>query len=154
IPPHNLRELVSAITYLIDNYDNMDDITVDDMMQFVKGPDFPTGATIIVGDELKEAYATGKGRVAIRATADIEESRDDSFRIVITSIPYQVSKSGIIERIVSLVRDGRIDGIRDLRDESDRDGLRLVVELKKFAQPSSVLNQLYKYTQLQTFYSM
>lgn len=154
IPPHNLRELVSAITYLIDNYDNMDDITVDDMMQFVKGPDFPTGATIIVGDELKEAYATGKGRVAIRATADIEESRDDSFRIVITSIPYQVSKSGIIERIVTLVRDGRIDGIRDLRDESDRDGLRLVVELKKFAQPSSVLNQLYKYTQLQTFYSM
>ena len=154
IPPHNLRELVSAITYLIENYDKMDDITVDDMMQFVKGPDFPTGATIIVGDELKEAYATGKGRVAIRATADIEESRDDSFRIVITSIPYQVSKSGIIERIVSLVRDGRIDGIRDLRDESDREGLRLVVELKKFAQPSSVLNQLYKYTQLQTFYSM
>ena len=83
IPPHNLRELVEAITFLIDNYDRIEDITVDDMMQFVKGPDFPTGATIIIGDDLKEAYATGKGRVAIRATAEIEESRDDTFRIVI-----------------------------------------------------------------------
>lgn len=154
IPPHNLRELVAAITYLIDNYENMDDITVDDMMQFVKGPDFPTGATIVVGDDLKEAYATGKGRVAIRSTAEIEESRDETFRIVVTSIPYQVSKSGIIERIVSLVRDGRLDTIRDLRDESDRNGLRLVIELKKYAQPGKVLNQLYKFTQLQTFYSM
>ncbi|MGJ3238292.1 MAG: DNA gyrase subunit A [Anaerolineae bacterium] len=154
IPPHNLRELVEAIIFLIDNYERIDEITVDDMMGFVKGPDFPTGATIIVSDDLKEAYATGKGRVAVRATADIEESRDDSFRIVITSIPYQVSKSGIIERIVGLVRDGRIDAIRDLRDESDREGLRLVVDLKKYAQPSTVLNQLYKYTSLQTFYSM
>ncbi|MGB7340335.1 MAG: DNA gyrase subunit A [Phototrophicaceae bacterium] len=154
IPPHNLSELIEAITFLIDNYDRMDEITVDDMMQFVKGPDFPTGATIIVGDDLKEAYATGRGRVAIRSTAAIEESRDETFRIVITEIPYQVSKSGIIERIVALVRDGRIDGIRDLRDESDREGLRLVIELKKFAQPGKILNQLYKYTQLQTFYSM
>ncbi len=154
IPPHNLRELVDAIVFLIDNYDRIEDITVDDMMQFVKGPDFPTGATIIVGDDLKEAYATGKGRVAIRSSAEIEESRDETFRIVITEIPYQISKSGIIERIVSLVRDGRIDAIRDLRDESDRDGLRLVIELKKYAQPGKVLNQLYKYTSLQTFYSM
>ncbi|MDQ7024457.1 MAG: DNA gyrase subunit A [Anaerolineae bacterium] len=154
IPPHNLRELVEAITYIIDNYDNMDDITVDDMMQFVKGPDFPTGATIIIGDELKEAYATGKGRVAIRSTADIEEAKNDTFRIVFTSIPYQVSKSGIIERIVSLVREGRLEAVRDLRDESDRKGLRLVVELKPYAQPNKVLNQLYKYTQLQTFHSI
>ena len=154
IPPHNLRELVEAITFLIDNYDNIDEITVDDMMQFVKGPDFPTGATIIVGDELKEAYATGKGRVAIRSTATIEEGRNDTFKIVFTSIPYQVSKSGIIERIVSLVRDGRIEAIRDLRDESDRNGLRLVVELKPYAQPNKVLNQLYKYTSLQTFHSI
>lgn len=154
IPPHNLRELVEAITFLIDNYERIEDITVDDMMQFVNGPDFPTGATIIIGDDLKEAYATGRGRVAIRATAEIEESRDDTFRIVFTEIPYQISKSGIIERIVSLVRDGRIDAIRDLRDESDREGLRLVVELKKYAQPGKVLNQLYKYTSLQTFYSM
>jgi DNA gyrase subunit A len=154
IPPHNLRELVAAITFLIDNYDSMDDITVDDMMQFVKGPDFPTGATIIVSDELKEAYATGKGRVAIRSTAEIEDAKNETFRIVFTSIPYQASKSGIIERIVSLVREGRLDAVRDLRDESDRNGLRLVVELKKYAQPMKVLNQLYKYTQLQTFYSI
>lgn len=154
VPPHNLRELVNAITYLIDHYDNIDDITVDDMMQFVKGPDFPTGATIIVGDDLKEAYATGKGRVAIRSTAEIEEGRNDTFRIVVTAIPYQVSKTSIIERIVSLVRDGRLEAVRDLRDESDRNGLRLVIELKKYAQPSKVLNQLYKYTQLQTFYSI
>jgi DNA gyrase subunit A len=154
IPPHNLRELVSAITYIIDNYNNIDDITVDDLMQFVKGPDFPTGATIIVGDDLKEAYATGKGRVAVRSTATIEEGRGDTFNIVFTSIPYQVGKSSIIERIVSLVRDGRLDNIRDLRDESDRAGLRLVIELKRGAQPQRVLNQLYKYTQLQSVHSI
>ena len=154
IPPHNLRELVAATNYLIDNYENMDDITVDDLMEFVKGPDFPTGAQIICGDDLKEAYATGKGRVAIRSTADIEETRTGSMRIVFTSVPYQVSKTSIVERIVSLVREGRIESIRDLRDESDRNGLRLVVELKKYAQPLTVLNQLYKYTQLQTFYSI
>jgi DNA gyrase subunit A len=154
IPPHNLRELVNAINFIIDNHNRIDDITVDDLMQFVKGPDFPTGATIIVDDDLKEAYATGKGRVAIRSTAVIEEAKNDSFRIVFTSIPYQVSKPLIIERIVSLVRDGRLDGIRDLRDESDRTGLRLVVELKPYAQPNKVLNQLYKYTQLQSFFSI
>lgn len=153
IPPHNLRELVQAITYLIDHYDNLDEITVDDLMQFVKGPDFPTGAQIIVGDELKEAYAAGKGRVAIRATHVIEEGRS-GFRIVFTSIPYQVNKGSIIERIVALVREGRLDAIRDLRDESDRRGLRLVVELKPHASPQTVLNQLYKFTQLQTFYSI
>ena len=154
IPPHNLRELTQAITYIIDNYERIDDITVDDLMQFVKGPDFPTGAAIIVGDDLKEAYATGKGRVAIRSSAEIEEGKEDTFRIVFTSIPYQVSKSGIIERIVSLVREGRLESVRDLRDESDRNGLRLVVELKKFAQPLTVLNQLYKFTQLQSVYSI
>lgn len=154
IPPHNLRELIQAITYLIDNYDNIEDVTVDDLMQFVKGPDFPTGATIIVGDDLKEAYATGKGRVVVRSTAVIEEGSGDTFRIAFTSIPFQVSKSSIIERIVSLVREGRIEAIRDLRDESDRNGLRLVVELKKFAQPLTVLNQLYKFTQLQSVHSI
>jgi len=154
IPPHNLRELVDAIIYLIDNYNNIDDVTVDDLMQFVKGPDFPTGATIIVGDDLKEAYATGKGRVAVRSTAVIEEGKGDTFNIIFTSVPYQVSKSSIIERIVTLVRDGRLENIRDLRDESDRNGLRLVVELKRHAQPQRVLNQLYKYTQLQSVHSI
>ncbi|MCS6835187.1 MAG: DNA gyrase subunit A [Anaerolineae bacterium] len=153
IPPHNLRELVAAIQYIIDNYEREEDITVDELMQFIKGPDFPTGAKIIVGDDLKEAYATGKGRVAIRATYDVEETRN-GFRLVFTSIPYQISKPSIIERIVSLVREGRIDTIRDLRDESDRNGLRLVVELKSHAAPQTVVNQLFKYTQLQTFYSI
>ncbi|MGB1288993.1 MAG: DNA topoisomerase (ATP-hydrolyzing), partial [Aggregatilineales bacterium] len=154
IPPHNLNELIHAITYIIDNYDNVDDISVDDLMEFVKGPDFPTGAQIIVGDELKEAYATGRGRVAMRSTAEIEETRSGGFRLVFTSVPYQISKAVIIERIVTLVRNGRIEGIRDLRDESDRDGSRLVVELKRDANPQTVLNRLYKYTQLQSYHSI
>jgi len=153
IPPHNLRELAAAITHLIDNYSQIDAVTVDDLMQFIKGPDFPTGATIVVGDELREAYAQGKGRVAVRSGVDFEE-RGDGFNLVINSIPYQVSKSAIIERIVALAREGRIEAIRDLRDESDRQGLRLVVELKRHAQPQRVLNQLYKYTQLQSVYSI
>jgi DNA gyrase subunit A len=154
IPPHNLGELAQAITYLIDNYHRVDDITVDELMQFVQGPDFPTGAQILVGDDLKEAYATGKGRVVMRAKAEIEESKNDRFRIVFTAIPYQVSKTIIIERIVELVRDGRLQHVYDLRDESDRNGMRLVIELKHGAQPRTVLNQLYKYTQLQTTFSI
>ncbi len=154
IPPHNLRELAAAITYLIDNYEDIDSITVDDLMEFVKGPDFPTGATIVVSDELREAYATGKGRVVVRSNSHFEEGRGENFNIVFTSIPYQLSKSTIIERIVSLVRDGRIEAIRDLRDESDRQGLRLVVELKRHAQPQRVLNQLQRYTQLQSVFSI
>jgi DNA gyrase subunit A len=154
IPPHNLRELGSAIMYIIDNYENVDDVSVDDLMQFVQGPDFPTAAQIIINEELKEAYATGKGRVAVRAKAEIEEGRNGYFRIVVTSIPYQVSKTAIIERIVSLVRDGRLDAVRDLRDESDRNGMRLVIELKHGSQPLTVLNRLYKYTQLQSTFSI
>ncbi len=171
IPPHNLRELSSAITYLIDNYDNLASVSVDDLMQFVKGPDFPTGAKIGLGDErlpeLREAYNTGKGRVTVRATYTLEDGRGkalaenvaeerpaDVERIVFTSIPYQVNKAGIVERIVSLVREGRVDGIRDLRDESDRDGMRLVVDLKRDAQYKRVLNQLFSFTQLQTAHSI
>ncbi len=154
VPPHNLRELAAAIAYMIDHYDRVDDITVDELMQFVTGPDFPTGAIVVAGDELKEAYATGKGRVVVRARAEIEEMRGDRLRIVFTEIPYQVSKSAIIERIVSLVREGRLDQIADLRDESDRRGMRLTVELRRGAQPQKVLNQLYKYTQLQSTFSI
>ncbi len=153
IPPHNLRELCAAITYLIDHYDTIEDVTVDDLMQFVQAPDFPTGGQVIVNDELKEAYATGRGRVVIRSTADIEEY-NGSLRIVFSSIPYQVGKTPIIERIVTLAREGKLDAVRDLRDESDRNGLRLVVELKRGAQPRAVLNQLYKYTQLQTTFTI
>lgn len=154
IPPHNLRELAAAITYLIDHHERIDDITVDDLMQFVHGPDFPTGATIVAGDELKEAYATGRGRVTMRAKSDIEEGRNDRHLIVISAIPYQVSKTLIIERIAALVREGRLDEITDLRDESDREGMRLVVEIRRGAQPKKVLNQLYKYTQLQSTFSI
>jgi len=154
IPPHNLRELAAAIAYLIDNYGRIEDVTVDELMEFVKGPDFPTGAIIVADDGLKEAYATGRGRVVVRARYELEETRDERHRIVITEIPYQVGKSGIIERIVSLVRDGRIDAIVDLRDESDRRGMRLAIELRRGAQPLKVLNQLYKYTQLQSTFSI
>lgn len=154
VPPHNLHELAQAIAYLIDQYETIDEVTVDDLMEFVKGPDFPTGAYIVVGDELKEAYATGRGRVVMRAKSDIEEMRGGRFRIVFTEIPYQVSKTALIERIVELVREGRLQHVHDLRDESDRRGMRLVVELKQAAQPLTVLNQLYKYTQLQSTYSI
>jgi len=154
IPPHNLRELSNAITYLIDNYENLDDITVEDLMKFVQGPDFPMGAQIIVSDDLREAYATGKGRVAVRATYTLEETKNESFRIVFNSIPYQVSKVAIIERIVALVHEGRLEGVRDLRDESGREGMRIVVELKRHSSPQTVINQLYKYTSLQTFHSI
>jgi DNA gyrase subunit A len=155
IPPHNLHELANAIAYMIDRYDQLEEITVDDLMQYVHGPDFPTGGIIIVSDELKEAYATGRGRVVVRAHAEIEEVRGgDRHRIVFTSIPYQISKTLIIERIIALVREGRLDEVSDLRDESDRDGLRLVVELKRGAQPKKVLNKLYKYSQLQSTFSI
>jgi DNA gyrase subunit A len=162
IPPHNLREVAAAITFMIDRMiacegepdDALPDITVDDLMQFIKGPDFPTGAMIVGGAELKEAYATGKGRIVMRARAEIQESRDDRFRIVVTEIPYQINKSGILERIAALVRDGRLDMISDLRDESDRRGLAIVIELKKQAQPRTVLNRLYKFTQLQTTFGV
>lgn len=154
IPPHNLRELCEAIIYLIDHYENIEEITVDDLMQFVHGPDFPTGAQIIANEELKEAYATGKGRVVIRADAKVEETKSGTFRLVFTSIPYQVSKTAIVERIVGLVHDGRLGFVRDLRDESDRRGLRLVVELRRGAQPLTILNRLYKFTQLQSTFSI
>jgi len=154
IPPHNLRELAGAIIHIIDRWDAANDITVDELMEYVHGPDFPTGATIVANDELKEAYATGRGRVVMRAKVETEEGRNGRFRIVITEIPYQVSKTAIIERIVALVREDRLTHIADLRDESDRRGMRLVLELKPNAQPRKVINQLYKYTQLQSTYSI
>lgn len=154
IPPHNLHELAQAVEYIIDRYEHREEITVDELMQFVKGPDFPTGAVIVADEGLQEAYATGKGRVVVRARAEVEEMRGDRHRIVFLEIPYQTSKTAVIERIVDLVREGRIDQISDLRDESDRQGMRLVVELKYGAQPLKVLNQLYKYTQLQSTFSI
>ncbi|MBN1994879.1 MAG: DNA gyrase subunit A [Anaerolineae bacterium] len=154
IPPHNLVEICHALAYLIDRYDTIDDVTVDDLMKFVKGPDFPTGATIFGHEGLVNAYATGKGRITMRAVARIEEIKGNRHRIVVSEIPYQVNKSSLLERIADLVRDGKIKDISDLRDESDRAGLSIVIELKRGAQPKKVLNQLYKFTTLQSTFGI
>ena len=146
IPPHNLRELCNGIIALIENKI----VTVEDLFEHVKGPDFPTGAVIYNKKDILQAYATGKGGIVQRAVAEIEEYKSDSFRIVVTEIPYQVNKANLITKIADLVKDKKIDGIRDLRDESDREGIRVVVELKKDSYPKKVLNLLYKHTQMQT----
>jgi len=154
VPPHNLRELASAIGYLIDRYDEMDDVTVEDLMQHLHGPDFPTGGVIVGTEGILSAYATGRGRIVVRGVARIEEMSGGRFRIVISEIPYQIGKSALIERIAELSREGRIDSIADLRDESDRRGMSIVLELKRTAAPRQVLNQLYKYTMLQSTFGV
>ncbi len=150
IPPHNLRELTDAVSYLIDNFERMDDIPVEELMKFVKGPDFPTGGIIIGREGIESTYGTGRGRIVVRGVAHIEETKGGRHEIVITEIPYQVNKTTLIERIAELVRSDKIDQISDLRDASDQRGMSIVIELKRGAQPKKVLNQLYKYTSLQT----
>ncbi|MCL5410483.1 MAG: DNA gyrase subunit A [Patescibacteria group bacterium] len=145
IPPHNLVELCNGITALIDN----PDATVEDLMEHIKGPDFPTGANIYNTEDIKMAYATGKGRIMMRAKAEIEEGKR-GFKIIITEIPYQVNKASMIEKMADLVKDKKIDGISDLRDESDRHGVRVVIELKANSYPKKVLNRLFELTQMQT----
>jgi DNA gyrase subunit A len=154
IPPHNLRELTGAICYLIDRYDQIDDVTVDELMQFVIGPDFPTGGIIVGREPIRQAYSTGRGKLVVRGVAHIEELKGSRSAIVITEIPYMVNKSSLIERIADLVREGRIDTISDMRDESDRRGMSIVIELKRGAQPKMLLNQLYKYTALQSTFGV
>src|SRR5690606_10926551 len=146
IPPHNLREVVDACVYLTDN----PDATVDDLMRFIKGPDFPTGAYIYGRDGIREAYRTGRGRIIMRAAAEIETRDDGRQQIVVTEIPFMVNKARMIEQIAELVREKKITDISDLRDESDRDGIRVVIELKRDAIAEIVLNQLYKHTQMQS----
>ncbi len=145
IPPHNLGEIIDATIQLIDKPES----SVEDLMEFVKGPDFPTGAQIYDITEITAAYATGRGKIMMRAKADIEETKGGRFQIVVTEIPYQVNKAVLVSRIAELVKDKKLDGISDLRDESDRKGLRVVIELKRDAKPKSVLNNLYKHTALQ-----
>ncbi|MDO8536662.1 MAG: DNA gyrase subunit A [bacterium] len=146
IPPHNLGELVDAILYLADNAD----ATNDDLAKFIKGPDFPTGGIIFDEKAIKAAYASGRGGITTRAKAEIvEERKAKQFDIVITEIPYQVNKSELIKKIAELAQDKKIEGIRDLRDESDRDGMRIVIELKNDVPPQKILNQLYERTDLQ-----
>ncbi len=147
IPPHNLTEIADATAHLIDN----PEADSEDLLQFVKGPDFPTGGQIYDAEALKQAYATGKGSVVVRATTNIEEKKAGSFAIIVTEIPYQTSKAEIITKIANLVKDKKIIGIRDIRDESGREeDLRIVIELKKDAYPKKVLNKLFQLTDLQT----
>jgi len=163
IPPHNLHEITNAVSFMIDQMtapegkqidEELENVGVEDLMQFVTGPDFPTGGIIVGSEGIRDAYATGKGRMVVRALTHIEPMQGGRHRIVVTEIPYQINKTTIIERIASLVRNGKIDMIADLRDESDRRGLSLVIELKRGAQPKKVLNQLLKYTPLQTSYGV
>ena len=144
IPPHNLGEVIDGIIKVIDE----DNVTIDDLMKVIKGPDFPTGAIIMGKEGIRNTYQTGRGRILVRAKAEIEDSGNKQ-RIVVTEIPYMVNKARLIENIATLVKDKRIDGISDLRDESDREGMRIVIELKKDANANVVLNQLYKNTQMQ-----
>ena len=154
IPPHNLGELVAAINHIIENYDRLDDIPIEELIKHLPGPDFPTGGVIVGSEGILHAYTTGRGRVVVRGLAHIEEMGSSRHRIVITEIPYQLNKSSLLERVAELVRDGRIDGISDLRDESDRRGMSIIIELRRGAQPKKVLNQLYKYTPLQSTFGV
>ncbi|MFQ6611684.1 MAG: DNA gyrase subunit A [Fidelibacterota bacterium] len=145
IPPHNLTEIMNGLIALVED----PDITVDELNEFIKGPDFPTGAIIMGHDGIKAAYRTGRGKVTIRARAVTETDKRGKENIVITEIPYQVNKANLLEKIAELVRDKIVEGISDLRDESDKDGLRIVIETKRDAIPEVILNQLYSHTQLQ-----
>lgn len=154
IPPHNLNEVVDALHFMIDNHTRWEEITAEDLMEYIKAPDFPTGGSILGVEGIKQAYSTGRGRLIVRGVAEIEEMRGGRFRIIISEIPYQLNKTNLIERIAALVRSGRITAISDLRDESDRTGMRIVIELKRGSQPNQVRNQLYKYTPLQSTFGV
>jgi DNA gyrase subunit A len=145
IPPHNLNELVGGICHLIEH----PEATVDDLMQFIQGPDFPTGGSIYNTRDIREAYASGKGQILMRAQAEIVENKTGHFQIIVTEMTYATNKATLIMKIADLVKDGTLQGIRDLRDESDKDGVRVVVDLKKEASPQKVLNQLFQMTDLQ-----
>lgn len=150
IPPHNLRDVIDATILLIDK----EDATVDDLIKIVKAPDFPTGAHILGRQGARQAYKTGTGKVQVRAKCEIEETKGGKYQIIVSEIPYQVNKSRLIEKIAELVKEKRVDGISAIRDESNRKGMRIVIELKRDANPQITLNRLYKHTQLQFSYSM
>jgi len=145
IPPHNIREIVKAINFLIEN----PEATIDELCDIVTGPDFPTGGLIMGYSDARKAYKTGRGSVTLRGVAEIEEMSGGKARIIVYELPYQVNKAALIEKIADMVRDNKLEGIQDLRDESDRDGMRIVIELKRKSRPQVVLNQLFKHTRLQ-----
>jgi DNA gyrase subunit A len=157
IPPHNLGEVVDALIYMLERWEKLDDISVGQLMNFVQGPDFPTGGVIVqqTGEEgLEAAYGSGRGRVSTQAKVHIEEMERGKSRLIVTELPYMVNKSSLIERIAALARDGVIDGLTDLRDESDRHGMRIVIELTKNVEPQKVLAELYKRTPMQSTFSI
>jgi DNA gyrase subunit A len=164
IPPHNLGEVCDALIYMIDHAKKLDEVTVEELMQFIKGPDFPTGGIVYryrpgrgdgaEADAIRSAYAVGRGRITVQAKTHIEEMSRNRHRIVVTELPYQISKSNLIERIAELVREGRLEGITDLRDESDRQGMRLCIELTRTVDPREVLAELFRLTPMQSTFSI
>jgi len=157
IPPHNLSEVVDALVYMLNHWDKLDDIDVEHLMEFVQGPDFPTGGVILqeAGEEgLEAAYGSGRGRVTVQAKTHTEEMKGGKNRIIVSELPYMVNKSSLIERIAELAREGHMEGLSDLRDESDRRGMRIVIELTKTADPQLVLRELYKRTPMQTTFGI
>ena len=150
IPPHNLREIIGAVVKIIDNeLADVEETTMEEIMEVVKGPDFPTGATILGTRGIEEAYRTGRGKIRVRAVTNIEPMANGKNRIVVTELPYMVNKARLIEKIAEMVKDKRIDGITDLSDQSNREGMRICIELRRDVNPNVILNQLYKHTQLQ-----
>jgi DNA gyrase subunit A len=161
VPPHNLAEVCDALGYLLDRYDKVDEVGVDELMRFIQGPDFPTGGLLYSGTEgadgdsaLRKAYATGKGQVRLRAKVATEEGTRGAKRLVVTELPYQTNKARLIERIAELVRSERLDGVTDVRDESDREGMRLVVETHRSADPRQVLADLFRLTPMESTFSI
>ena len=149
IPPHNLGEVIDATVKIIDN----PEVSIDELMKIVKGPDFPTGAQILGKSGIRDAYRTGQGKIKVRAICEIEETNRGKSQIIVSEIPYAVNKARLIEKIAELIKLKKIDGISDIRDESSREGMRIVIELKRDANPQITLNQLYKHTQLQDNFS-
>lgn len=157
IPPHNLGEVVDGLVHMLENWTKIDNITVEDLMQFIKGPDFPTGGIILQDpqkDELSSAYGSGRGRITLQARAHVEEMGRGRQRIIVTELPYQTNKASLIERIANLAREGKLEGISDLRDESDRQGMRIVIELSRNADSEKLIPELYKRTQMQSTFSI
>ncbi|MEN8242437.1 MAG: DNA gyrase subunit A, partial [Chloroflexota bacterium] len=157
IPPHNLGEVIDAINFMLENWSKVDDINVQDLMKFIKGPDFPTGGVILGGlkeEGLSSAYGQGRGKIVVQARAHAEDMGRGRERIIVTELPYMTNKSSLIERIAKLARDGKLEGISDLRDESDRQGMRIVIELSKNASTEDVLSNLYKRTPMQNTFSI
>ncbi|MCA9945697.1 MAG: DNA gyrase subunit A [Anaerolineales bacterium] len=162
IPPHNLGEVIDALTYMLDHWDRLDDISLPDLMRFIKGPDFPTGGLVfryrekkgVETDAIFSAYATGRGRITVRAKAHVEEMGRNKSRIVITELPYQANKTNLLGRIADLHRDGKIEGLTDLRDESDRNGMRIILETTRNVEPEDVLADLFRLTPMQSTFSI